>query len=73
MFFITQIYGKGVRRGGHGIGSNGRYNVFANGEHEEHEIFFSQQITQITQKIKFVLFLFSVGKRKKIREICVIR
>ena len=39
MFFITQIYGKGVRRGGHAIGSNGRYNVFANGEHEEHEIF----------------------------------
>ena len=92
MFFITQIYGKGVRRGGHGIGSNGRYNVFANGEHEEHEIFslvnrfvfangeheeheifFSQQITQITQKIKFVLFVFSVDKRKIIRVICVIR
>ena len=35
--------------------------------------FFSQQITLITQKIKFVLFVLSVGKTKKIREICVIR
>ena len=53
MFFITQIYGKGVRRGGHGIGSNGRYNVFANGEHEEHEIFFfSQQIFLPTENTK---------------------
>ena len=35
---------------------------------------FSQQITLITQKIKFVLFVLSVGKRKKIiRVICVIR
>ena len=84
---------------------------FANGEHEEHEIFFfsqqicfcqrrtrrtrsfffsqqicfcqrrtrrtrkflfGQQITQITQKINFVRFVLSVGKRKKIRVICVI-
>ena len=46
--------------------------IFANGEHEEHEIFFSQQIAQITQKINFVLFVLSVGKRKKIRVICAI-
>ena len=57
--------------------------VFANGEHEEHEvfsqqifllptdntdntkIFFGQQITLITQKINFVIFVSSVGKRKK--------
>ena len=31
-----------MRRGGHAIGSNGRYNVFANGAHEEHEVFRQQ-------------------------------
>ena len=33
---------------------------------------FGQQITQITQKINFVLFVSSVGKRKIICVICVI-
>ena len=60
---------------------------FANGEHEEHESFlvnifllptentkntkflFGQQITQ---KINFVIFVSSVGKRKIISVICVI-
>ena len=36
----------------------------ANGEHEEHEVLFGQHITQITQKINFVIFVLSVGKRK---------
>ena len=33
---------------------------------------FGQQITQITQKINFVIFVSSVGKRKIISVICVI-
>ena len=33
---------------------------------------FGQQITQITQKINFVIFVSSVGKRKIICVICVI-
>ena len=48
--------------------------LFLPTENTKNTKFFSQQITLITQKIKFVLFVLSVGKRKKIiRVICVIR